>query len=41
VSEAVLGHRLILSSEARLRGKLIEDLVHEIIEGIPAPVERA
>jgi len=41
VSEAVLGHRLILSSEARLRGKLVEDLVHEIIESIPAPVERA
>jgi MoxR-like ATPase len=41
VSEAVLGHRLILSSEARLRGKLVEDLIDEIIEGIPAPVERA
>ncbi|MBD3291391.1 MAG: AAA domain-containing protein [Armatimonadia bacterium] len=41
VSEAVLGHRLILSSEARLRGKLVEDLVADIIEGIPVPVERA
>ena len=41
VSEAVLGHRLILSSEARLRGKLVEDLVDEVIEGIPAPVEKA
>ncbi len=40
VSEAVLGHRLILSSEARLRGKLVEDLIDEIIEGIPAPVEK-
>jgi len=41
VSEAVLGHRLILSSEARLRGKQVMDLVDEIIEGIPAPVEKA
>ena len=41
VSEAVLGHRLILSSEARLRGKVVEDLIDEIIEGIPAPVEKA
>lgn len=41
VSEAVLGHRLILSSEARLRGTLVEDLVDEIIESIPAPVEKA
>jgi len=41
VSEAVLGHRLILSSEARLRGKLVEDLIVDIIEGIPAPVEKA
>ena len=41
VSEAVLGHRVILSSEARLRGKRVEDLVDEVIEGIPAPVEKA
>ncbi len=41
VSEAVLSHRIILSSEARLRGKLVEDLVDHLIEGIPAPVEKA
>ena len=41
VAEAVLAHRVILSSEARLRGKLIEDLVDDIIERIPAPVEKA
>lgn len=41
VAEAVLGHRVILSSEARLRGKLVEDLLDEIVEKIPAPVEKA
>ncbi len=41
VAEPVLAHRVILSSEARLRGKLLEDLVDDIVAGIPAPVERA
>ncbi|MGI5817639.1 MAG: AAA family ATPase [Armatimonadota bacterium] len=41
VSEAVLGHRLILSSEARLRGKLVDDLIDDIVSSIPAPVEKA
>ena len=41
VAESVLAHRVILSSEARLRGKLIEDLLDDIIGRIPAPVERA
>jgi MoxR-like ATPase len=41
VSEAVLGHRIILSSEARLRGKRVDDLVDSIVSSIPAPVEKA
>jgi len=41
VAEAVLGHRAILSSEARLRGKRVDDLVDTIVGSIPAPVEKA
>jgi len=41
VAEAVLSHRLILSSEARLRGRLVEEIIEDVIESIPAPVERA
>ncbi|NLO04431.1 MAG: MoxR family ATPase [candidate division WS1 bacterium] len=41
VAEAVLTHRVILSSEARLRGKPVDDLIDDIVSGIPAPVEKA
>ena len=41
VAEAILAHRLILSSEARLHGRLVEDIIDDIVAGIPAPVERA
>ena len=41
VAEAVLGHRVILSSEARLRGKRVDDLIDDIVGSIPAPVEKA
>lgn len=41
VAEAVLAHRVILSSEARLRGRAVEDIIDDVIGGIPAPVERA
>jgi len=41
VAEAVLGHRVILSSEARLRGKRVDDLVDTIVGSIPTPVEKA
>lgn len=41
VAEAILAHRVILSSEARLRGQAVEDLIDDLLGSIPAPVERA
>ncbi|MGD9497918.1 MAG: AAA family ATPase [Armatimonadota bacterium] len=41
VAECVLGHRVILSSEARLRGRAVQDIIEDLVASIPAPVERA
>jgi len=41
VAEAILAHRMILSSEARLRGRAVEDIIDDLLGSIPAPVERA
>ena len=35
----VLTHRLILSPQVKLRGRTSEDIVKEIVESVPAPVE--
>jgi MoxR-like ATPase len=35
----VLPHRLILSTQARLRGREAEELLTELVERIPVPVE--
>jgi len=35
----VLGHRVILSTQARLRGRDVEALLAEVVERVPAPVE--
>lgn len=35
----VLAHRLISLSEMRLRGRSIEDLVKDVLAGVPVPVE--
>lgn len=35
----VLGHRLILSPEARLRGRKTEAILAEILESVPVPLE--
>jgi MoxR-like ATPase len=35
----VLGHRLILSTNARLRGRGADDVLAEILERVPVPVE--
>jgi len=35
----VLTHRLILSPQAQLRGRRLSDLVADIVEGLPVPVE--
>ena len=35
----VLSHRIILKTEARLKGRTEEDLLREILESVPVPVE--
>jgi MoxR-like ATPase len=39
LAPAVLAHRLILSSQARLRGRAAEQALNEILEAVPVPVE--
>jgi MoxR-like ATPase len=36
---AVLAHRLVLSAEARLRGRSAQEVLANVIEQIPVPVE--
>jgi MoxR-like ATPase len=35
----VLAHRLILSSDARLRGRSVQEVLDELLERVPVPVE--
>ena len=35
----VLPHRLILSTQTRLRGREVEDLIAEVLERVPVPIE--
>ena len=35
----VLGHRIVLDGQARLRGRRVEGVVEEVLQGIPVPVE--
>jgi MoxR-like ATPase len=39
LAPAVLTHRLIISSQTRLRGRTGEDIVADVIERVPVPVE--
>lgn len=39
VAKHVLNHRIILSGEALLKGRSLEDLIEDIIDTIPVPVE--
>jgi MoxR-like ATPase len=39
LTHATLAHRIILSPEARLRGQTVEQLLDEIVAGVPVPVE--
>jgi len=34
-----LGHRLITKTEARLKGRTVENILAEIVAGVPVPVE--
>jgi len=36
-----LAHRLIAKTEARLRGRSLDDVVQEIVSTVPVPVEEA
>ncbi len=36
---AVLGHRLITTAQARLRGRAVGEIVAEILAAVPVPVE--
>jgi MoxR-like ATPase len=38
---AVLGHRLMLSSHTRLRGRTPDDVLDEILDAVPAPIADA
>jgi len=35
----ILGHRLMISPQAQLRGRKIEELIADIVEAVPVPVE--
>jgi MoxR-like ATPase len=39
LAPAVLAHRLLLSPQARLRGRGAEQVLHEVLENVPVPVE--
>jgi MoxR-like ATPase len=39
LAPAVLAHRIILSSEARLRGRTSAEIIHEVAREVPVPVE--
>lgn len=39
LAPAVLAHRIILSSEARLRGRTAEEVILEVARSVPVPVE--
>jgi MoxR-like ATPase len=39
MAEPVLSHRLIISPQARLRGRGTAQLIHELVAGVPVPVE--
>jgi MoxR-like ATPase len=40
VAEAVMTHRLMLSPEARLRGRTVQHIVGEVLERVAVPVEQ-
>lgn len=39
LAPVVMAHRLIISSQTRLRGRTAEDIVADVIERVPVPVE--
>ena len=39
LADPVLSHRLVLAPQARLRGKTAEEVVAEVLDSVPVPVE--
>jgi MoxR-like ATPase len=35
----VLSHRIIMKTEARLRGRIEEELIEEVLSSVPVPAE--
>jgi MoxR-like ATPase len=40
MAETVLAHRMILTSNSRLRGRTTESIVEEVLDSLPVPIER-
>jgi len=40
MAETVLAHRMILTSNSRLRGRTTETIVEEVLDSVPVPIER-
>ncbi|MDP6453509.1 MAG: MoxR family ATPase, partial [SAR202 cluster bacterium] len=40
MAETVLAHRMILTSNSRLRGRTTEMIVEETLDSVPVPIER-
>ena len=40
LAETVLAHRLVLTSNSRLRGRTTEQIVAEVLASVPVPIER-
>ena len=40
MAETVLAHRMILTSNSRLRGRTTGMIVEEVLDSVPVPIER-
>jgi len=40
MAETVLAHRMILTSNSRLRGRTTDSIVEEVLDSVPVPIER-
>ncbi|MCS7062314.1 MAG: MoxR family ATPase, partial [Anaerolineae bacterium] len=40
LAQPVLAHRIVIDGQSRLRGRKAEDIVREVIERVPAPVDQ-
>ena len=40
MAETILAHRMILTSNSRLRGRTTETIVEEVLDSVPVPIER-